>query len=190
MVPLDDSPLGLLADWVNPMRYIWVLSMHVVFYEKTFRCGRYEKDGTEFPASCSATSDGSISVREIFVEEKYMVNRSPSACVAFLLGVFVVVRFGAFWVLQRRMRKHQYELSKLDTQVSLDAPKPMNDVAVDVLAPREEEAKTPRAPEAEIADVSASKLVLEADEPASPGEGESCSGSADHCGCVILPSRV
>merc|ERR1711998_415894 len=53
-----------------------------------------------------------------------MVNRGPEVCVAFLLGVFAVMRYVGFRVLKRRMNQHSYELSKLDAQGSLEPPKP------------------------------------------------------------------
>ena len=103
LVPLGRTPLGSAANWVNPMRYIWVLAMHVVMDGKTFRCeDDYATAGTEFPASCSEAGDGVIGVREIFAEDKYLVDQSAGACVAFLLGVFVAARHIAYLVLRRR----------------------------------------------------------------------------------------
>jgi len=105
-VPIENTPFPWLA-FINPMFYVMGLSLHAVFSitRRTFRCGDFDDEGTEYPKSCGDDGDGTIAAVEILREYGLRIL-TPQICVGALLAFLLVARFAALFILKRRMRAH------------------------------------------------------------------------------------
>ena len=82
---------------------------------KTFKCSNnLDDEGSSYPSQCVGGDDrGRISVKPIL--DNYDISKvSPQTCILALAIYIVVTRYSAYFILNRRMKKHISAGLKLD----------------------------------------------------------------------------